>query len=156
MDTASAPVNDIGTVTSPYERYAAIFSLVHAETKSIPTALEALDAYRAREQLPIENDLPAKVLEVAASLFSVPVDRLMEPGRQRDKTSARYVAAWVLARRHWSSGKIGELLGLEASTVRHGIIAVDKTDHLRSAACRVELLILGLPQAGAQLAHAGR
>ena len=33
---------------------------------------------------------------------------------------------------------------LDAS-LDHGIIAVDKTDHLRSAACRVELLILGLP-----------
>jgi hypothetical protein len=145
MDTTStAAANDTSLPQLPYDRYADIFSLAHRETKSIPTALKILDAYRTREQLPPEVDLPTRVIELASALFSVPVARFKEPGRHRDKTSARYVAAWILSRQHWTSRKIAEELGLEASTVRHGLAHVEKTDYLRAAACTAELRLLGL------------
>ncbi|HVV49885.1 MAG TPA: hypothetical protein VHO06_09515 [Polyangia bacterium] len=141
METTSAAAND---ASSPYERYADIFSLVHKETHSIAAALEIVDAYRAREQRPVETDIAARVIAIAASLFSLTPWQVIQPGRHRDKTSARYVAAAVLSRQHWSSGKIAAVLQLESSTVRHGLVQVERNDHLRAAACTAELLLLGL------------
>ena len=144
MDTTSAAANDTRTpAVAPYERYAAIFSLAHAETHSIAAALELVDTFRAQEApsaLP-DADLPSRVLTISAALFSVPIDRLHQRLRHRDVTSARYVAAWLLSRRHWASTKIGSHLGLDHSTVLHGIRRVETTDHLRTLACKAELLL---------------
>jgi len=131
-------------MTAPYERYAAIFSLAHAETHSIAAALELVDTFRAQENAsPATNgdDLPTRVLKISAALFYVPIERLLQRHRHRDVTSARYVASWLLSRRHWSSLKISEHLGLEDSTVRHGIHRVETTEHLRAIACKAELLL---------------
>ena len=88
-----------------------------------------------------DADLPSRVLTISAALFSVPIDRLHQRLRHRDVTSARYVAAWLLSRRHWASTKIGSHLGLDHSTVLHGIRRVETTDHLRTIACKAELLL---------------
>jgi Bacterial dnaA protein helix-turn-helix len=144
MDTTSAAANDTRTpALAPYERYAAIFSLAHAETHSIAAALELVDTFRAQEApsaLP-DADLPSRVLKISAALFSVPIERLHQRLRHRDVTSARYVAAWLLSRRHWASTKIGAHLGLDHSTVLRGIRRVEATDHLRTLACKAELLL---------------
>jgi hypothetical protein len=57
---------------SRYDRLAQVFSRVYAETHSVATALEVLDAHRAREAIarPIP-DLPKQVLTVAASLWAI-------------------------------------------------------------------------------------
>ena len=144
MDTTSAAANDTRTpAVAPYERYAAIFSLAHAETHSIAAALELVDTFRAKEAPSAysDTDLPSRVLTISAALFSVPIERLHQRFRHRDVTSARYVAAWLLSRRHWASTKIGAYLGLDHSTVLHGIRRVETTDYLRTLACKGELLL---------------
>jgi chromosomal replication initiation ATPase DnaA len=117
-----------------------VFSRVYADARSIAIALEVLDAYRAREALvglPYP-DLPRRVLAIAASLFDVPVKRLLERNRCSDVTSARYVAAWVLRRQRWSYGKIADLFGLDHSTIIHGLRKVVTTSHLLLAAQKAE------------------
>jgi len=128
---------------SAYERYADVFSRVYADAHSIAIALEVLDTYRAREVLtrPADQDLPKRVLAISASLFHVPVKRLLERNRRADVTSARYVAAWVLRRRGWSFAKIAALFGLDHSTIIHGIRKVATTSDLLLAALKAEQLV---------------
>jgi chromosomal replication initiation ATPase DnaA len=118
-----------------YDRLAQVFSRVYAETGSIATTLEVLDTQRARELVAKPTaDLPKRVLAAAAALFHVtPPARLLRPGRHRDICSARWVAAWMLRRRNWSTLKIGRFLGLDHSTVLHG---------LRRVAASHELLLI--------------
>ena len=106
-----------------YDRLAQVFSRVYAETGSIATTLEVLDTQRARELVAKPPpDLPKRVLAAAAALFHVaPPARLLRRGRHRDICSARWVAAWMLRRRQWSTLKIGRYLGLDHSTVLHGL-----------------------------------
>jgi chromosomal replication initiation ATPase DnaA len=105
-----------------YERLAGVFSCVYAETNDIATTLEVLDAHRARELVRRPTaDLPHRVLAVAAALFHVPASRLLRPGRHRDICSARWIAAWILRQRGWSTLKIGRFLRLDHSTVLHGL-----------------------------------
>jgi chromosomal replication initiation ATPase DnaA len=144
MDTvceASEPTSSTEPASS-YERWSIIFSRVHAEVGSIPIALEVLDTYRAREALrPRPLDVPKRILAISAAAFSVPTDRLLERNRHRDVTSARYVAAWLLRRRRWSYPKIAEFLGLDHSTVIHGLRKVAAHDHLLLAASKAEQLL---------------
>lgn len=125
---------------SRYDRLAQAFSRVYAETGSIATTLEVLDTQRARELVaqPIP-DLPKRVLAAAASLFHVvPRSRLLRPGRHRDICSARWVAAWMLRRRNWSTPKIGRFFGLDHSTVLHGLRRVAESTSLILAARTAE------------------
>jgi hypothetical protein len=130
---------------NPYERYANVFSRVYADARSIAVALEVLDVYRACEarSRPAELDFPRRVLIAAASLFSIPPERLRERNRRTDVTSARYVAAWVLRRHRWAYPKIAELFGLNHATVIHGIRKVSATSHLLLAALKLELMVDG-------------
>jgi chromosomal replication initiation ATPase DnaA len=130
-----------------YERLADVFSRVYAETNDIAIALEVLDVHRAREAhaRPMP-DLPKRVLAVSASLFNVvPPARLLRPGRHRDICSARWIAAWTLRRRGWSTLKIGRFLGLDHSTVLHGLRRVAERHELLLAATVAEDL-LATPQ----------
>jgi chromosomal replication initiation ATPase DnaA len=126
-----------------YERYAAIFSTVHAETHSIAIALEVLDASRAREAIicPPDRYLPTRIIAIAASLFCVPPQSVMQRRRHRDITSARYVAAWLLRRHHWSTTKIGAFLHLDHSTIVHGLQKVSRDQSLYAAAQSAEKLL---------------
>jgi chromosomal replication initiation ATPase DnaA len=119
---------------SRYDHLAQVFSRVFAETHSVATALEVLDVHRAREALarPV-LDLPKQVLAAAAAVVHVPASRLLRPGRHRDLCAARWIAAWLLHRRRWTTVKIGRFLGLDHSTVLHG---------LRRVAASHELLLL--------------
>jgi hypothetical protein len=128
---------------SAYERYADVFSRVYADAQSIAIALEVLDTYRAREALagPADQDLPKRVLATAASLFHVPVKRLLERNRRADVTSARYVAAWMLRRRRWSFPKIAEFFGLDHSTIIHGLRKIATTSDLLLAALKAEQMV---------------
>lgn len=147
MDTitpgAVVPANDVGNrPAGPYTRYAAILSRVFKETGSLEIALEVLDAHRAREALaPARPDLLDQVLTVSSSLFGVPRKRILERNRHRHFTSARYVAAWLLRRRRWSTMKIGEALGLDHSTVLSGLRKVANALDLLVAAHKAELLL---------------
>jgi chromosomal replication initiation ATPase DnaA len=120
-----------------------LFSRVYADVHSIALALEVLDTYRAREALtrPADLDLPKRVLAAAASLFHVPAKRLLQRNRRSDVTSARYVAAWVLRRQRWAHTKIAEFLGLDHSTIIHGLRKVTATAHLLLAALKAEQLL---------------
>lgn len=127
-----------------YEHLADVFSRVYEATNDIAITLEVLDANRAREDVakPIP-DLPTRVLAVAASLFHVTSPgRLLRPGRHRDLCAARWVSAWVLHRRGWSTLKIGRFLRLDHSTVLHGLRRVAGSRELllcaRDAETRVE------------------
>ncbi len=138
MDTDTAPPAD----GSHYERLARAFSAVYAETGSIATALEVIDTQRAREAVAKPApDLPKRVLAAAASLFHVPPARLLRPGRHRDISSARWVAAWMLRRRNWSTVKIGRFLGLDHSTVLHGLRRVAESDGLLLLARRADEVV---------------
>jgi len=144
MDTASEPIESAAVpapITS-YERWASVFSRVHAEVGSIAIALEVLDTYRAREALrPRPIDIPRRILALAAGAFHVPVHRLLERDRHRDVADARYAAAWVLRRRRWAYEKIAELLKLDHSTVIHGLRKVAAHDYLLLAASKAEQLL---------------
>lgn len=125
---------------SRYDRLAAAFSRVYAETGSIATTLEVLDTQRAREGVAESApDLPKRVLAAAAALFHVtPPARLLRPGRHRDICSARWIAAWMLRRRQWSTLKIGRFLGLDHSTVLHGLRRVAGSENLLLIASAAE------------------
>lgn len=144
MDTASETIE----ATSPappaasYDRWATVFSRVHAEVGSIAIALEVLDTYRAREALrPRPIDVPRRILALSAAAFYVPVHRLLQRNRHRDVANARYVAAWLLRRRRWAYEKIAEFLGLDHSTIIHGLRKVAGSDHLLLAASKAEQLL---------------
>jgi len=136
--------NDIAQPDSQsrYDRLAQVFSSVYAETHSVATALEVLDTHRAREAIarPMP-DLPKQVLTVAGSLFHVPASRLLQPGRHRDICSARWIAAWLLHRRRWTTVKIGSYLRLDHSTVLHGLRRVANSDDLLLLARRADELL---------------
>lgn len=134
--------NDITPPThdTAYDRLAQVFSRIYAETGSIATTLEVLDMQRARELVAKPTpDLPKRVLAAAAALFHVtPPARLLRPGRHRDICSARWIAAWMLRRRNWSTLKIGRFLGLDHSTVLHGLRCVARREDLLLAARAAE------------------
>jgi chromosomal replication initiation ATPase DnaA len=142
MDTASDTIEEQPPAPPPgtsYERWATVFSRVHAEVGSIAVALEVLDTYRARQSLrPRPIDVPRRILALSAAVFYVPVHRLLERNRHRDVADARYVAAWVLRRRRWGYEKIAEFFGLDHSTIIHGLRKVAANDHLLLAASKVE------------------
>ena len=127
---------------SRYDRLAEAFSRVYAETGSIATTLEVLDTQRARQWMakPVP-DLPKQVLNVAASVFYVPASRLLRPGRHRDICSARWIAAWLLRRRRWTTVKIGSYLRLDHSTVLHGLRRVANSHDLLLLARRADELL---------------
>lgn len=135
-----------------YDRLAQVFSRVYAETGSIATTLEVLDTQRARELVAKPTpDLPKRVLAAAAALFHVtPPARLLRPGRHRDICSARWVAAWMLRRRNWSTPKIGRFLGLDHSTVLHGLRRVAASEDLLLMASAAEEQVADDPLAGAR------
>jgi chromosomal replication initiation ATPase DnaA len=138
-DTQPTPRNTV------YDRLAQTFSRVYAETGSIATTLEVLDTQRARELVakPIP-DLPKRVIAAAASLFHVaPAARLLRPGRHRDISSARWIAAWLLRRRNWSTLKIGRYLGIDHSTVLYGLRRVAASQELLLIASAAEDQIAG-------------
>ena len=137
--------NDITPPTheTPYDRLAEVFSRVYAETGSIATTLEVLDTQRARESVakPMP-DLPKRVLAAAAALFHVtPPARLLRAGRHRDICSARWIAAWMLRRRNWSTLKVGRFLGIDHSTVLHGLrrVAANKNLLLMASAAEEQI-----------------
>jgi chromosomal replication initiation ATPase DnaA len=140
-ESTAAP--DLDEPNSPYTRWAAVFSKVHNETHSIEVALEVLDTLRERERVvrPRQHDESRRILEIAASLFHVPIKRLHERNRRSDVVSARYVAAWLLRRRHWSYPKIAEFFGLDHSTIISGLRKVARTNHLLLAASKAEHLL---------------
>ena len=127
----------------PYERWADIFSMALKDTHSIALALEVLDNIRALENIstPLAPDDTPRILAVVASLFSVPVERLHERNRRRDVTDARYVAAFLLRRRHWTTEKTGTLFGLDHSTIVTGLQKVENTPRLLVAVAKAEHLL---------------
>ncbi len=143
MDTAAQTLPATASVDNPYARWADIFARAHNDTHSIATALEVLDAIREHERLsppPVDNEVD-RILAIAASLFSVPLKRLRERSQRQDVTSARYVAAMLLRRRRWTTTKIGDLFGLDHSTIVGGIQKVENTPHLFVAAAKAEQLL---------------
>ena len=106
-----------------YEQLAGVFSRVYAVTNDIAITLEILDTHRERNAIARPSpDLATRVVAVAAAIFHVvPSSRLLRPGRHRDICAARWIAAWVLRRRGWSTLKIGRFFGLDHSTVLHGL-----------------------------------
>jgi len=139
----SSPVSDPSGPVTPYTRWADIFARAHSDTHSIAMALEVLDAIREQERVappPITYEVD-RILAIAASVFSLPVERLRERNRRYDVTSARYVAAMLLRRRRWTTTKIGELFGLDHSTIVSGLQKVENTHHLLVAAAKAEHLL---------------
>ena len=140
---APLPMPPAAPPQSPYERWADIFARAHGDTHSIALALEVLDAIRSLENIgthPAVDDA-GRILAIAASLFSVPVKRLRERNRHRDVTNARYVAAFLLRRRHWTTEKSGALFGLDHSTIVTGLQKVENTPHLLVAVAKAEHLL---------------
>jgi chromosomal replication initiation ATPase DnaA len=139
------PANDTAAPLprSPYARYADVFSRVHAETGSIEIALEVVDTYRAREGLarPKPADLPVRIVEIAARLFGVLPKRLIEADRHKDVVAARWIAAWLLHRRRWSTLKIGSFLKHDHSTILFGLRRVAADRGLLIAAHKAEALL---------------
>jgi chromosomal replication initiation ATPase DnaA len=135
-----------------YDRLAQVFSRVYAETGSIATTLEVLVTQHVRELVAKPTpDLPKRVLAAAAALFHVtPPARLLRPGRHRDVCSARWIAAWMLRRRNWSTPKIGRFLGLDHSTVLHGLRRVAACENLLLMASAAEEQVAEDPLAGAR------
>jgi chromosomal replication initiation ATPase DnaA len=152
----TAPANDVTPARSTaYGRYAEIFSSVHRETGSIEIALEVLDAHRARQEInPPKPDLPTRVLAVAASLFYVKPKRLLERDRHEDLARARWVAMWLLNRRHWKPGKIALFLGLDRTTVIYGLRRVANDHDLLVAAHKAELMLADDPAAHSEASSA--
>jgi hypothetical protein len=140
---SKAPANDVALpAVRPYRRHAEVFSRVFHETGSLEISLEVYDAYRTREALaPARPDILDRVLTVAGSLFGVPRKRVLDRRRHNHLTSARYVAAWLLRRRQWSTPRIGEVLGLDHSTILSGLRKVANTTELLVAAHKAELLL---------------
>jgi hypothetical protein len=136
--------------SSAYSRWAAIFERAHHDTNSIAIALEVLDTLRERERGRVRavTDEPGRILRIAAAHFHVPAERLRERNRRSDVTSARYVSAWILRRRHWSLVKLGEFFHLDHSTILSGLRKVDTTPHLLYAAHKAEQLLEIDPDAG--------
>lgn len=140
---AALPLASAAPPQSPYERWADIFVRAHDDTHSIALALEALDAIRSFENIgtrPAVDD-SGRILAIAASLFSVPVKRLRERNRHRDVTDARYVAAFLLRRRDWTTEKTGALFGLDHSTIVSGLQKVENTPRLLVAVAKAEHLL---------------
>ena len=143
MDATARSLPAEAADDSPYARWADIFARAHNDTHSIATALEVLDAIREHERIappPIDYEVD-RILTIAASLFSVPVKRLRERNQRQDVTSARYVAAVLLRRRRWTTTKIGDLFGLDHSTIVSGLSKVENTHHLLVAAAKAEQLL---------------
>ena len=67
--------------------------------------------------------------------------RLRERNRHRDVTDARYVAAFLLRRRHWTTEKTGALFGLDHSTIVSGLQKVENTPRLLVAVAKAEHLL---------------
>jgi chromosomal replication initiation ATPase DnaA len=104
-----------------------------------------LDVHRARiTVLPPGPELPQRVLAAAASVFNLPMSRLLRPGRHRDVCYARWVAAWMLRQRAWSTVKIGRFLGLDHSTILHGLRRVANDAHLMLHARAAETRLMGM------------
>jgi len=133
-----------------YSRWAAIFERAHHDTNSTSIALEVLDTLRERERGRVRaaTDEPGRILRIAAALFHVPAERLRQRNRRSDVTSARYVSAWILRRRHWSLVKLGEFFHLDHTTILSGLRKVDTTPHLLYAAYKAEQLLEIDPEAG--------
>jgi hypothetical protein len=137
---ASITIED--TPSDPYDRLAQVFSRVYAETRSVAIALEVLDTFRAREAVARPSvDLSEQVLMVATSVCHVPVSRLLRPGRHRDICCARWIASWLFHRRRWTTVKIGRYLGLDHSTVLHGLRRVAGCRHLLLLARSAEAIL---------------
>lgn len=146
--TAESPPPSSDEPNGMYARWAPIFEQALSDMKSVPLALALLDTVRARESRrfrTLAEQNPAQVVRVAAALFHVPSKRLFERCRQADVTSARYVASWVLRRRHWSLHKIARFFSLDHSTIVHGLRKVDTTAHLLFAAHKAEHLLALAP-----------
>lgn len=61
-----------------YEHLADVFSRAIVDTRSIPAALEIVDAYRIRGAgVELAGGLPTLALRVAAQLFGVPAGRIL-------------------------------------------------------------------------------
>ena len=143
-DIAALPMPPAVAPQSPYEgRWADIFARAYSDTHSIALALEVFDAIRALENISTQPaiDDTSRILAVVASLFSVPVKRLRERNRHRDVTDARYVAAFLLRRRHWTTEKTGALFGLDHSTIVSGLQKVENTPRLLVAVAKAEHLL---------------
>ena len=140
---AALPMPPVALPQSPYERWADIFARAHGDTHSIALALEVLDAIRSLGNIGTHRDVDdaGRIITVAASLFSVPVKLLRERNRHRDVTEARYVAAFLLRRRHWTTEKTGALFGLDHSTIVSGLQKVENTPRLLVAVAKAEHLL---------------
>ena len=139
-ETTTAPTPPIAAPKSPYDRWAEIFTRALEETHAVALALEVLDGVRAIESAdpqPIVDDA-RRILTVVASIFSVPVKRLHERNRRRDLANARYVAAFLLRRRLWTTQKTGALFGLDHSTIVTGLQKVENTPRLLVAVAKAE------------------
>ncbi len=144
-NTATAEDVAHQTVAETYEDLARIFSAVYAATNDIATTLEVLDAHRARiTVLRPGPELLQRVLAAAASVFNVPMPRLLRAGRHRDVCYARWVAAWMLRQRSWSTVKIGRFLHLDHSTVLHGLRRVANDTHLMLHARAAETRLIAM------------
>jgi hypothetical protein len=131
-----------GTPSTRYDRLALVFSRVYAETQSVAIALEVLDTLRAREAVSRpSDDLPKQILTAAASMCQVSASRLLRPGRHRDICTARWIASWLFHKRRWTTVKIGRYLGLDHSTVLHGLRRVAHSHELLLLARTAEALL---------------
>jgi chromosomal replication initiation ATPase DnaA len=142
-EIAALPPRPATVPQTPYERWADIFSIALKDTHSIALALEVLDNIRALENTgtqPAADD-SGRIVAVVASLFAVPAQRLHERNRRRDVTDARYVAAFLLRRRHWTTEKTGAFFGLDHSTIVTGLQKVENTPRLRVAVAQAEHLL---------------
>ncbi len=142
--TDTPPTVPFEDPTGAYTRWAGLFQRALADTNSVPLALAICDTIRHREERRLQllaDEDPKRVVRVCATLFYVPVARVFERNRHADVTSARYVAAWILRRWHWSLHKIARFFSLDHSTIVHGLRKVDTNAHLLFAAHKAEKLL---------------
>jgi hypothetical protein len=118
-----------------YEHLADVFSRAIVDTRSIPAALEIVDAYRIRGAgVELAGGLPTLALRVAAHLFGVPAGRILSRDRHDDLCRARWVAAWLLHGHGWKPRKIARALRQDRTTVMHGLKKVRGTPDLLATA----------------------
>jgi chromosomal replication initiation ATPase DnaA len=127
-----------------YDDLANVFQQAIAQGGSIPDALRALDTFRLERAAANVVVDSYQVVAMAAKAFGIAPRRVLEGDRHRSACNARWVAAKVLHVRGWSSPQIGDVLGLDHSSVLHALkVLHDRPDLVAEAETLLDALAGG-------------
>lgn len=113
-----------------YDHLATVFQQACSQGRSTADALRALDEYRLERAATNVVVDSFRVVTLAAKAFGVAPRRVLDGDRHRAVCNARWVAAKVLSVRGWSSVQIGDVLGLDHSSVLHALKMIDRRPEL--------------------------